>query len=103
MVILMVSEEEATATVDEQGRMVLPSRLRERLGIKKGGKVLIRSEDAYRIVIERRSDENVEARVRKWADLALSETQEAPTLGGKNKPISTKWMSSNYARRKLGL
>ncbi len=101
MVILMVDEEEATAIVDEQGRMVLPASLREKLGIKKGGKVNIRSEDSYRIVIERRTNENVEARVRNWVELALGEVS---TIDRRNKkPISKKWMSSEYARRKLGL
>jgi len=85
-VILVVIDEE-NATVDEQGRMLLPSRPREKLGIKKGGKVSIRSKDSYRIVIERRSDEDVEARVRNWVDLALSETQRAPTVGGKNNTL----------------
>jgi AbrB family looped-hinge helix DNA binding protein len=101
MVIVMVNDEEATVTVDEQGRMVLPASLREKLGIKKGGKVLIKSEDSSRIVIERRYDKDVKARVRNWAVATLT---DAPKLGERNKkPISTKWMSSEYARRKLGL
>jgi AbrB family looped-hinge helix DNA binding protein len=102
MVIVMVRDEEAIATVDEQGRMVLPSNLREKLGLKRGGKVSIRSEDSNRIVIERRNDDNgVEARVRNWAEVALN---DAPTIErARKKPISKKWMSSEYSRRKLGL
>ena len=101
MVIPMVIDEEVTVTVDEQGRMVLPSSLREKLGIKKGGKVLIRSENSKRIVIERRNDESVEARVQNWSRVTL---REAPAIDrGIKKPVSKKWMSSDYARRKLGL
>ena len=98
----MVSDEEATVTVDEQGRMVLPSRLREKLGIKKGGRLLIRMEDMSRIIIERRIDEDVENRVRSWVKLALADRGEAGEIDKTNKSIS-KWMSSDYARRKLGL
>ena len=60
MVILMISSEEGTVVVDQQGRMVLPSRLRERLGVKKGGRVLIRLEDSSKVVIERKSAEDIE-------------------------------------------
>jgi len=100
----MVEHGETTVTVDEQGRLVLPSRLRQKLGIKKGGKLSIRIESPNKIVMERRADDSVRVRVRAWTKLALSEKGEAGVAdrSGK-KSISTKWMSSEYARRKLGL
>ena len=110
MVIQMVTDEDedgaaVVVVVDEQGRMVLPARLRQKLGIKKGGRVSIRSEDSHRVIIERRRDEEVEDRVRKWVQVALGEkgTIAGKVGGGGEKPVSTKWMSSEYARRKLGL
>ncbi len=54
---------EKTVEVDRQGRMVLPSRLRERLGLKKGGRVSIRLENSSKVIIERRTSEKIEERV----------------------------------------
>jgi uncharacterized protein (DUF433 family) len=40
----------------------------------------------------------------KYAVETLRNTQEAPNMGGRNKnSVSPKWMSSEYARRKLGI
>ena len=100
MVILMISSEEGTVVVDQQGRMVLPSRLRERLGVKKGGRVLIRLEDSSKVVIERKSAEDIEERVENWVSVTLGIKSQVGASGGK-KP--SKWMSSEYAKRKLGL
>jgi|GEM_PF-1703976 AbrB family looped-hinge helix DNA binding protein len=102
MVILMAREEgERTVVVDQQGRMVLPSRMRERLGLKKGGRVLIKLDDSSRVVIERKSSESVEDRVENWVSLALKANGE---IAATNKKRATgKWMSSEYARRKLGI
>ena len=100
----MADNEETTVTIDEQGRLVLPSLMREKLGIKKGGRVLIRTEDSSRIVLERKADQSIEERVKDWVELALSEKAEiGPAYNAKYQPISNKWMSSEYARRKLGL
>lgn len=94
MVIFM----EETLNVDEQGRVVLPAQIRKAIGITGKGKLLIRREGS-KIVLEP-FPENLVKNVEEWAKLArdskaeiLSETSED----------SWKWMSSEYARRKLGL
>jgi AbrB family looped-hinge helix DNA binding protein len=103
MVILMEDDEgERTVVVDQQGRMVLPSRLRERLGLKKGGRVSIRLEDSSKVVIERKSAESVEERVENWVSMALNAREQVSASSGK-RPMASKWMSSEYARRKLGI
>jgi AbrB family looped-hinge helix DNA binding protein len=101
MVKVMAHNDEEVI-VDNQGRMVLPSRLRERLGVKKGGKVSVRLEDSSRIVIERRGAEDVEERVKNWVSVSSGTKELVGTITGK-KPMISKWMSSEYARRKLGL
>jgi AbrB family looped-hinge helix DNA binding protein len=108
MVIIMVEDGpgESTVEVDRQGRMVLPSRFRERLGLKKGGRVSVRLEDSSKVVIEPKVDEGVEERARSWLGMALSTRVEAFSAKadkGKSKAGWSKWMSSDYARRKLGL
>jgi AbrB family looped-hinge helix DNA binding protein len=101
MVNIMANNDEEII-VDKQGRMVLPSRLRERLGVKKGGKVSVRLQDSSRIVIERRSGEDVQERVKNWVSASSDAKELVGTISGK-KPMIGKWMSSEYARRKLGL
>jgi|SRR5208283_2061913 len=105
MVILMEDDDEGerTVVVDQQGRMVLPSRLRERLGLKKGGRVSIRLEDSSKVVIERKSAESVEERVENWVSTALNAREHVSASTGKRPVTSKKWMSSGYARRKLGI
>ena len=99
----MVDQDESSVTVDEQGRMVLPSRLREKLGIKKGGRLSIKLEDSNKVIMHPQIDDDVETRVKRWAKLALSEKADAGVPDKKRKKTaSTKWMSSNYARKKLG-
>lgn len=91
-------------SIDEQGRMVLPSRLREKLGIKKGGRLSIRIENSNKIILERTPSDDVQSRVKAWARLALAEKGQAGEVGKIGKrTISTKWLSSEYARKKLGL
>jgi AbrB family looped-hinge helix DNA binding protein len=95
-------EKEKTIEVDSQGRMVLPSRLRERLGLKKGGRVSVRLEES-KVVIEPKTSESVKERVDKWANLALCNRAQAFSEERKGSSKSWKWMSHDYARRKLGL
>lgn len=99
----MVEDEgDRVVIVDQQGRLVLPSRIREKLGLKKGGRVTIRLEDSSRVIIERKSTESVEERVENWVNMALSAKAQMGAVGGK-KTLADKWMSSEYARRKLGI
>jgi AbrB family looped-hinge helix DNA binding protein len=89
---------EDAVTVDRQGRLVLPSHIREALGLKEGGHVSVRL-DGSRIIIEPVS-KDLEERVQEWAGLALSLKAEAFSEESEE---SWKWMSCEYARRKLGL
>lgn len=89
---------EENITVDRQGRMVVPSHLREALGVKDGGQISIRL-DGPRLVLEP-APKDLKDRSRQWADLARGTRAEALT----EEPKETwKWMTLEYARRKLGL
>jgi len=94
----MVKNVENAVTIDRQGRLVLPSHIREVLGLKEGGHVSIRL-DGSRVILEPMS-KDLEGKVQEWADIALSLRVEAFTEGSRE---SWKWMSREYARKKLGL
>jgi AbrB family looped-hinge helix DNA binding protein len=94
MVIIM----DEAITIDRQGRMVVPSHLREALGIKDGGYVSIRL-DGPRLILEPAS-KDVKEQVKKWTKLARETKVEACA---EETEESWRWMSREYARRKLGL
>lgn len=87
-----------SVSVDRQGRLVVPAHLREKLGIKDGGRLII-SQDGRKLVLEP-VDEDVEALVNEWEkktkDASIPMNTEEPNPSGK-------WMSDEYARKKLGL
>jgi AbrB family looped-hinge helix DNA binding protein len=89
---------EQTIKVDRQGRLVLPSRIRETLGLKEGGSIFIRV-DGSRVVLEP-AFEHLSDRVTEWKQTALGMKSEAFT---DETDESWKWMSHEYAKRKLGL
>jgi len=94
----MVNNVENSVTVDRQGRLVLPSNIREVLGLREGGNVSIRL-DGSRIILEPMS-KDLEEKVREWVNIALDLKAEAFTEESNE---SWKWMSLEYAKRKLGL
>jgi AbrB family looped-hinge helix DNA binding protein len=85
--------------VDKQGRLILPSTLRERLGLRAGGGTLAVRLDGFRMIIEPVS-EDLEKTVREWRNMVAGIHAEAFTESAEP---SWKWMSLEYARRKLGL
>lgn len=94
----MVEIMDNAVSIDRQGRLVLPSHVREALGLKEGGQVTIRF-DGSRVVLEPVS-KNVEEKVEEWVSLARNLRAEAFS---EEHDESWKWMSHEYARRKLGL
>jgi AbrB family looped-hinge helix DNA binding protein len=94
----MVRNMENAIKVDEQGRMVLPSRVREAFGIKKGGQITIRI-DGSKVILEP-LNKDVEKKVQEWENLSKKLKSEILT---EEPNESWKWMSRDYARRKLGL
>ncbi|MDJ0270531.1 MAG: AbrB/MazE/SpoVT family DNA-binding domain-containing protein [Aigarchaeota archaeon] len=89
---------EDSINIDRQGRLVLPSHIRKLLGLKEGGRVTIRL-DGRRAVLEPEPVDYKE-RVQEWVNSALALKAEAFTEESEE---SWKWMSREYARRKLGL
>ncbi|MEM2889593.1 MAG: hypothetical protein QXR42_09020 [Candidatus Bathyarchaeia archaeon] len=89
---------EETVNVDEQGRIVLPAHIRKTIGLKGRGKLLIRRENS-KIVLEP-FPENLTKSVEEWANLARSTKAE---ISSETSEDSWKWISREYAERKLGL
>ncbi|MEM4416993.1 MAG: AbrB/MazE/SpoVT family DNA-binding domain-containing protein [Nitrososphaerota archaeon] len=94
----MVRLVEDSVNVDKQGRLVLPAYIREVLGIKQGGRVTIKL-DGRRAILEP-EQVDIGERVREWVNTAIALRAEAFTEESEE---SWKWMSREYARRKLGL
>jgi AbrB family looped-hinge helix DNA binding protein len=94
----VVEKVENSIAIDKQGRLVLPSHIREALGLKDGGHATIRL-DGSRIILEPAS-KSLKEKVQEWASLALTLKAEA---FAEEFEESWKWMSREYARRKLGV
>ncbi|MEM1849166.1 MAG: AbrB/MazE/SpoVT family DNA-binding domain-containing protein [Thermofilaceae archaeon] len=89
---------EGRARMDRQGRIVLPAHIRKALGLREGGELLVRL-DGRRIILELIPGD-LEASVEEWVKLALNLKLEAHPEGFEE---GWKWVSAEYARRKLGL
>jgi AbrB family looped-hinge helix DNA binding protein len=89
---------EETTTIDKDGRITVPPRLREALGVKEGGKISIRL-DGQRLVLEP-VPQDIKEKAREWAEKAMNTKTEAFT---EEPDESWKWLSREYAKRKLGL
>jgi bifunctional DNA-binding transcriptional regulator/antitoxin component of YhaV-PrlF toxin-antitoxin module len=87
-----------TVTIDKNGRLIVPVRFREAIGMKHGGRASI-CLDGARLVIEPVSID-VKRKAEEWSNKARRNKVEA--FSGENEE-SWKWMSRKYARRKLGL
>ena len=94
----MVNSVDETVNIDKQGRLIVPAHLRETLGIKEGGQVSLRL-DGNKIVIEPIS-ENLEKTVKEWSRATKNQIAQAQT---EETQESWKWISHEYARKKLGL
>ena len=94
----MVSFMVETLNVDEQGRVVIPAHIRRALGIRGKGKLLVRRE-GFKIVLEPYPEDLIRS-VEEWADSARNTKAR---IYSESSEDSWKWMSPEYARRKLGL
>jgi len=84
--------------IDKQGRLVLPASVRESMGLKDGGKVSVRL-DGFRVIIEP-VFMDLEKSVKTWRESTL-ELHVNPFT--EDITESWKWMSRDYARRKVGI
>ena len=89
---------EESVSVDKQGRLVVPAHMRENLGIKEGGRLMI-YQDGKKIVLEP-INEDVEKSVKDWSRKAI---EMSTTMNAEEYGPSGKWMSDEYAKKKLGL
>jgi len=94
----MVYSVDESVSVDKQGRLVVPAQLRQSLGIKEGGRVKI-YQDGKKIVLEP-INEDVERNVKEWSRKAKS---MATSMNTEESKPSGKWLSDEYAKKKLGL
>ncbi len=85
-------------SVDRQGRLVIPAPVRRMLGLSGGGKLLLRVRDGRVELIP--VDRGLEERVSEWVRTALMTRSEPLT---EEVSESWKWVSREYAERKLGL
>lgn len=85
--------------VDKQGRLILPSGLRERLGLRATGGIVAVRLDGSRMIVEPIS-EDLEKTVMEWRNVVTGLRAEPFT---ESTDSGWKWMSLEYARRKLGL
>ena len=86
------------AKIDRQGRLVIPASVRRALGISGEREVLVRTEGG-RIIIELAS-RDLEASVSEWVEL-VTRTSLKPFT--EDVEESWKWVSYEYAERKLGI
>lgn len=89
---------EQIVRVDRQGRLVLPAFIRKSVGLKDGGKVSVRL-DGFRVIIEPVFTD-LEKSVKSWRESTL---KLHVTPFTEDVQESWKWMSRDYARRKLGI
>jgi AbrB family looped-hinge helix DNA binding protein len=94
----MVENMEYILKMDKQGRIVLPVHIRKAIGIKEGEELLVRL-NGSRIIIEPFS-KDLKKGIEEWINLVRNSNLEVFT---EKIEESWKWMSYEYARRKLGL
>lgn len=90
---------EYEVNVDRQGRMVIPSQVRRKLGLSGGGKLLLRVINGKIELVPISKD--LEERVAEWKKMTMATRTRAfveEHAGGE-----WKWVSREYAERKLGL
>ena len=89
---------EYEVSVDRQGRMVIPAPVRKLLGLSGGGKLLLRVRDGRVELVP--VNRGLEERVSMWKEMVLA-TRSQPL----SEEVSEewKWVSREYAKRKLGL
>lgn len=94
----MVEKMENILKIDKQGRIVLPANIRKAIGIKEGEELLVRF-DGSRIILEPFS-KDLKKSIEEWIRLVRNSKLEVFTESIEE---SWKWISYEYAKRKLGL
>lgn len=90
---------EYEVSVDRQGRMVIPASVRRLLGLSGGGKLLLRVRNGKVELIP--MDRSLEERACRWKEMVLA-TRSEP-FAEEEVGEEWKWVSRDYAERKLGL
>lgn len=94
----MVNNVEEVLSIDEQGRIVVPARVRKALGIGGGAKLLMRLDGSS--IVLKPIPEDLGRSINEWASSARAIKAE---VGAEVHEESWKWMSRDYAKRKLGV
>lgn len=82
--------------VDRQGRVVLPIEVRRKLGVARGGTLVLKKID-NRIFLDTGGE--LEDSVKQWKERIKSVRVEPKTY----EPGESKWLSEDWARKKLGI
>ena len=100
--VIVMENIEVFVHVDKQGRLVIPSKMRRNLGVTDGGDVSLKL-NGDRVVIEARRDKDIERKSDEWLQTVLKTRATIFSDDSEAEDESWKWMSREYARRKLGL
>jgi len=92
----VVIKMEYVLKVDRQGRIILPVELRQELGVKNGGSIIIKKKN-NRIYID--VERELEGEIKRWKEKIKGIKIDIEQIGR----IESKWVSEDWSRRKLGI
>jgi AbrB family looped-hinge helix DNA binding protein len=88
---------EETISVDKKGRLVLPTYIRETLGLEQGGRVKL-SLNGRKLILEP-IHMDLKKSVEAWASKTKSQVNP---MNSEKSQESWKWMNDEYSKKKLG-